>query len=254
MSVQIKIRDGLRVCKHAILPGDRPSALFSLFTCIINGGLLVWSFSTALSTTCLTASGRWMYCGMANCIVNMVFAIVVMVTVRSKISRSIPLGTSYTRLFLLSPTIIAYLIFLIWEIVWMLAASQSIKWGAADPCFLHIPVQVGFLFLYILVGLPLFVLTFATEAWRLPRWRQYASIPPEERVNVSAAFDPPLAGDDVASLGGGRHAAGEPTRPSGPHRVTHDDRNTEMTSVVDYASMMNDRTTMMSTVRGEGRG
>lgn len=252
MSVQLKIRDGWRVCKLAAFPADRPSALFSLYTCVINGGLLVWSFSTAVSTTCTTAPGGWMYCGIVICFVNMTFSIAEMALMRSMIARGIPLGMSYTRLFLLTPLTLAFLLFIVWELVWMIAASRSFGRGSSDPCARHIPVQIGFLFFYLLLGTPLFLFTFATEAWRLPRWRRYASIAPEDRDIVAAEVVPPDTDDSGAGLSG-RHAAGEPVRPGGGGGGRNAE-NTEMTSVVDYASIMDDMTTTMSPMRDERGG
>lgn len=175
-SVYRNCRDLVLACARAALPDDRPSPLFGLIGVIINGGLQVWSFSFIVDTSCPTPLTRWVVIGIVHTFVNMLFAVIVMVITRRKIEKGVLAHTSNFRLFLMEPVVIAYIPYLLWEFLWMVAAAQMGMDSSGDPCSRHMCVQTAFYTVHLLLGLPVFVFTFMTEGGRLPRWRTRADI------------------------------------------------------------------------------
>ncbi|KPI88923.1 hypothetical protein ABL78_1968 [Leptomonas seymouri] len=173
----LRVRDGAQTCWSAAFPSDRPSAIFTVYDSMINGGLLVWSFSEVLGSTCSRAAIIWISIGMAHCYVNMIFGVVSMMHIRRRIACGIPEETSQWAVFYRSPLMIFYFLYLICELVWMIAAAKFTVSAPSAGCVQHINAQILFFVFYWLVGLLLFFQgTFVTERWRRPRWRNFAAM------------------------------------------------------------------------------
>lgn len=245
-ALRLRVRDGAQVCWAAAFPSDRPSGIFAVYTSVLNGGLLVWSFAVVLGTSCNKDTTIWISLGMVHCYINMIFGVLSMLHIRRKIACGIPAEMSQWRIFYRSPLIIAYAFYLICELVWMIAAAQFSVRTTHTACVRHINVQVLFIVFYWLGGLLLlFQITFATERWRRPRWRTFAAMRwdylhnAERRRTVrwhdEHGGEP---GDEPIDVGGA----------DGRHR-----QDTERTSTRDYASVRDDLT-MMTDEMPERRG
>ncbi|CAD2219950.1 hypothetical protein, conserved [Angomonas deanei] len=185
--------------KYAVLPHDRPSPLFLLFTTLINGGLLVWSFDVVLSATCHKEHSTWLGLGIMNAVINDLFSIALMASMRNQIRKGIHPSVSNVRLYLTQPVLLLYFVYLIWEIAWMIVASKKASKNNKDGCSNHFSVQSGFFSFYFILGLTIFAMTFATEWCRSPRWRVAAST--QWRRRNQPELDEQVEGIDEAAQG-----------------------------------------------------
>ncbi|KPA79035.1 hypothetical protein ABB37_05571 [Leptomonas pyrrhocoris] len=231
----LRLRDVAQRSRAAALPSDRPSALFAVFTSVFNGGLLVWSFSEVLGRTCSKNATIWISLGMAHCYVNMIFAVTSMMHIRRRIACGIPAEASQASVLYRSPLMLFYAFYLVCELVWVIAAAQLSVRDTGTECVRHITVQILFLVMYWLLGmLVLFQLTFITERWRRPRWRNFAAMRWDYLHNTQRHrnvrwHDEHIAdgGDEPADLDNVELQRGA---------------DTERTSTMDYASMRDDMT------------
>lgn len=250
-ALRLRVRDAAHTCWTATFPSDRPSGTYAVFTCAINGGLLVWTFAVVLSRTCDTVAGRWVYLGVVHCFINMGYCIAVMFTTRRRIAAGIPEDMSQWRVCYSDPLTLLYLLYLIWEIVWMVAAGKYAASRPSRPCVGHLNVQVAFFSLYLILGTCLFYSTFMTEHWRRPHWRRFAAMRYDYLHNPTnqptVRWRDEHAGDDGEPVELDRVGGGTAPRRGGSER----------TSTHDYASIMDDATTQ-STRDGDrsrqGRG
>jgi hypothetical protein len=241
-ALRLRIRDGAHVCWSAAFPSDRPSGVFAVFTSVTNGGLLVWSFSTVLGRPCSRDAIIWISLGMAHCFVNMIFGVASMVQVRRQIACGIPEEMSQWRVLYRDPLMVLYAIYLVCELVWMVSAAEMPVRTTRTGCERHITVQIIFLVLYWVCGLVLlFQVTFVTERWRRPRWRNFAAMrwdylhdtQRHRVVRWHDEHDGDTADEPV-----------EPDRAQTRHRA-----DTERTSERDYASLRDDMTVDAENVR-----
>lgn len=234
----LRVRDGAHVCWAAAFPSDRPSGLFAVYTSVLNGGLLVWSFAVVLGSSCSRDATIWISLGMAHCYINMIFGVASMMQIRRRIACGIPEEMSQWRVFYTSPLMLLYAFYLVCELVWMIAAAQLSVRTTAASCAQHITVQILFLVFHWIGGLlVIFQVTFATERWRRPRWRTFAAMRWEFLHNAqrqrSVRWHDEHGGEagdeavDVDQVEGRRHG-----------------RDTERTTAMDYASVLDDATTL----------
>ncbi|KAK7195757.1 hypothetical protein NESM_000506300 [Novymonas esmeraldas] len=238
-ALRLRVRDAAHSCWSASFPSDRPSGVYPVYTCVINGGLLVWSFSTVLSSTCETVAGRWVYTGMGHCFVNMIFCVAVMAVARQQIAAGIPGSTSQWRVCFSNPLIPSYALYLIWEVVWMIAVGQYSSRHPRTTCVSHLNVQVAFLVFYLLIGAALFYSAFITERCRRPRWRHFAAMRHDYLLSMEgghARTRHSVRWNDEHTPAAGE--AGEPLEMSRVGRARR--QGTERTTVLDYASVMDD--------------
>ncbi|KAI5688089.1 hypothetical protein MNV84_04123 [Leishmania braziliensis] len=241
-ALRLRVRDAAHSCWTAAFPSDRPSGAYSIYTCIINGGLLVWSFAVVFSRPCETVVVRWVYAGMAHCFINMMFSVAVMALTRRQIAVGIPEERSQWRVFFSNPIVKVYLLYLVWEFVWMIAVGQLNGRYPHTTCSSHLNVQVAFLAFYLLIGGFLFYSTFTTERCRRPRWRHFSAIRYNDlyctRSQHSVRWN-----DERTAVG----ADGEPV-VFDCGAMSHGE-GTERTTTLDYASIMDD----LTTVPGDGQ-
>lgn len=162
----------------AAFPSDRPSPVFSLATQLINSGVIISGFTVVLSTKCSFQSVQTISLGIMNGMVNMIFAVALIMFTRRKIYHGINKNKSTLRLFLTDPVVILYLLFAIWEVSWILWTTSV--WST-DSCNNAIYAQIVLLVVNIIVGTVLFIFTFSTEGCRFPRWREAAHAKWEEQ-------------------------------------------------------------------------
>lgn len=162
----------------AAFPSDRPSPVFSLATQLINSGVIISGFTVVLSTKCSFQSVQTISLGIMNGMVNMIFAVAIIMFTRRKIYRGISRNRSTVRLFLTDPVVILYLFFVVWEISWILWTSSVLS---SDACNNAIYAELFLLVINIVVGMILFIFTFSTEGCRFPRWREAAHAKWEEQ-------------------------------------------------------------------------
>ncbi|GET88877.1 hypothetical protein, conserved [Leishmania tarentolae] len=234
-TLRLRVRDAAHSCWTIAFPSDRPSGVYSVYTCIINSSLLAWSFSVALSHRCEKMAGRWLYAGMAHCFINMFFGVLVVVLTRRQISGGIPEETSQWLVCFSNPLIIVYSLYLVWEIAWMIAVGQFSARNPHTICSSHLNVQVGFFVFYLLIGFVLFYGTFITERLRRPRWRRFAAMRYDYLDRTRNRYTA-RGNDGRTSLGG----SGEPVDLDRAGMWTFD--GTERTTIQDYASIVDDST------------
>ncbi|KAG5503928.1 hypothetical protein GH5_04781 [Leishmania sp. Ghana 2012 LV757] len=232
-ALRLRLQDAAHSCWTAAFPSDRPSGAYSVFTCLINGGLLVWSCAVVFSHTCESLVGRWVYAGMAHCLINMSFCVAVTVLTRRQIADGISEETSQWRVCCSNHLLMAYALYLVWEMVWMITAGQLSARRPRTVCVSHLNAQVVVFALYLLVGAALFYATFITELWRRPRWRHFAAMRYQyhrtlRRHTAVGGDGQPVELDTV-----------EVSRRGG----------TEHTTTVDYASIVDDSMTAITDER-----
>ncbi|KAG5477690.1 hypothetical protein LSCM1_04984 [Leishmania martiniquensis] len=234
-ALRLRLRDAAHSCWTATFPSDRPSGAYSMFTCLVNGGLLVWSCAVVFSHTCETVVGRWVYAGMAHCFINMSFCVMVMMLIRRQIAAGISEETSQWRFCCSNHLIIAYVVYLVWVVVWMITVGQISARHPRTVCVSHLNVQVAFFALYLLIGVVLFYSTFITELCRRPRWRHFAAM--RYNYHRTQALHNSHWNDVNATAG----EDGEPVElvRIGVPRLGA----TEHTTTMDYASVMDDSVT-----------
>ncbi|RNF24597.1 hypothetical protein TcG_00762 [Trypanosoma cruzi] len=160
---------------RALLPDDRPTPVFTLLVVNLNGAQLIHGFDILLSMPCSASTAIWCALGVANSIVNMIYAIAVMWRMRHRIEEGIPLESSTVRLFLLEPINIAFLVYVVWEIAWMFSVSCLFMTPLVrDDCGTYLSVQLGCSFFFFVVGGIALGSTFLTELFKTPRWRHHA--------------------------------------------------------------------------------
>ncbi|ORC84591.1 uncharacterized protein TM35_000431590 [Trypanosoma theileri] len=170
-----RVREVLSRLWSLAVPNDRPMPLFTMCAVLFNGGFLVYSFSVVLSATCSIALTRWSALGLTNIMVNIVYAIAIMWRMRFRIDEGIPLECNVFRLFFMEPVNIAFVVYVLWEMVWMSFVPQmTTMYGVLDICSTHLSLQFWFCGLFILLSVPVLILTFMTEFCRVPRWRRWA--------------------------------------------------------------------------------
>ncbi|KAL7706138.1 hypothetical protein N2W54_005242 [Lotmaria passim] len=239
----LRIRDGAHASWAAAFPSDRPSGVFAVYTSVLNGGLLVWSFGEVLGHSCSRDATIWISFGMAHCYVNMAFGVASMVYMRRQIACGIPEDIPQWRVFCHSPLMVIYAFYIVCEVAWAIAAAKFNARTTRDQCARHITVQILFFVLYWVVGLLLlFQVTFVTERWRRPRWRTFAAMRwnylHNTRRHRSVRWHDERDSDD-----------GE--EPANADRVELRHReDTERTSIRDYASMPDDMTADNDDLRG----
>ncbi|CCW62483.1 unnamed protein product [Phytomonas sp. EM1] len=105
----------------------------------------------------------------------MMFGIAIMFTIRKKIKKGIEPSTISLYLLLLDPVMTAYIVYLLWEIIWICCLLwRYTESSTGDPCRDHQNAQVLFFLAYFLIGTFAFIFTFATEWFAMPRWRERA--------------------------------------------------------------------------------
>lgn len=230
----LRVRDGAQVCWAAAFPSDRPSGVFAVYTSVLNGGLLVWSFAVVLGSSCNRDTTIWISVGMLHCYINMIFGVTSMMHMRRKIACGISEDTSQWRVFCRSPLMILYALYVICEVVWMIAAAQFSVRTSHTTCVRHINVQMFFFVFYWLGGLLLlFQITFATERWRRPRWRTFAAMRWDYLHNTERHRSVRWHDEH-----GGAEEPVDLDRVEARHRP-----DTERTTARDYASVGDDLTT-----------
>ncbi|KAG5492978.1 hypothetical protein JKF63_01559 [Porcisia hertigi] len=235
-ALRLRMRDAAHSCWEAIFPSDRPSGAYSVYTCVINGGLLVWSFAVVLSNPCEVAVKRWVYAGMGHCFINMIFCVAVIVATRRRIAAGIREETSQWRVCFFNPLIVVYCLYIVWEIVWMISVGQLTARYPRTTCASHLNVQVAFLVFYLLIGVVLFTSTFITERWRRPRWRNFAAMRYEYLCSTPDRRTAQPNNRDAPMNEGGIHVEQDRIGMS-PHIFT------DHTTTLDYVSIMDDSTT-----------
>eukprot|EP00796_Vickermania_ingenoplastis_P004359 gene4359-3170_t len=158
-------------------PSDRPSPIFSITAQCMNSGIVIVGFQVVLSSDCNYDNVQALALGNMNAMMNMIFAVVIIVLTRRKMARGISRSVSAFRLFLLDPFVVLFLLFVLWEIsfiLWLTSVPQD------DVCTSSVYTQVILLSMSLMLGVMLFILTFATEGCRLPRWRVLAHAKWEE--------------------------------------------------------------------------
>lgn len=241
-TLRLRVRDAAHSCWTAAFPSDRPSGVYSVYTCIINGSLLAWSFAVVLSHPCETVAGRWVYAGMAHCFINMIFAVLVVVLTRRQIAAGIPEEMSQWLVCFSNPLIAVYSLYVVWEILWIIAVGQFSDGNPYTTCSSHLSVQVAFLVFYLLVGFFLFYSTLITERWRRPRWRRLAAMRHDYLHRTRSRYTVRW-NDEHTSVDGD----GEPVDLDRVGMSPLD--ATERTTTLDYASITDDSTT----AAGDGR-
>lgn len=205
MSVSHKIREFFISVYYTAFPDDRPSAVFPLFGAIVNSIPLVWGFSMIPATECNEDYKVWASLGIFNCFVNMLFGITITFLTRRKIKAGIRARVTTNDLFLRSVVVDVFILYLLWEVVWLAVAASRSAEDVDDTCRHHLLVQVAFHVVYVVLGPLLFTFTFVTEWSRLPRWRAYAAM--RYRYNGPQADPSSFHGggeDNVLSDGGSR--------------------------------------------------
>ncbi|RNF17800.1 uncharacterized protein Tco025E_04710 [Trypanosoma conorhini] len=175
-TLRYRLQETRALVWRALVPNDRPTPFFTLLTVTGNGAQLIRGFDILLSLSCSAHTTPWCALGLSNTIVNMIYAIVLMWRMRYRIEQGIPLELSTFRLFFMEPINIAFLVYVVWEIFWMLGAS----WIATTPlvhdaCGTYISVQLGCCSVLLILGTALLLFTFMTELLRKPRWRLHAN-------------------------------------------------------------------------------
>lgn len=165
----------LTFCFSAIgnffFPQDRPSPLFSILIQLICSSAVTLGFKVVLSEKCSYRNVQAIALGIMNHLVNMIFAVTIIVITRRSIFRGVSRSQSAFRLFLCHPIVMLFLLFGVWEVSYILwSASVQVE----DACSSAVNGIVVLLGCTILIGFILFILTFSTECCRLPRWREAA--------------------------------------------------------------------------------
>ncbi|RHW67219.1 hypothetical protein DPX39_000053800 [Trypanosoma brucei equiperdum] len=172
----IRPRDVFTYVMRRIWPPDRPMPIFTMLAVIVNGVQLIYSFPVLLSLDCKKWMSQWCAIGTANTIGNMLYPIVLMWRFRRKIEEGIPTAESSIHLFVKEPTNIVFLLFLIWEILWM-SHSPSLPDSSlsSGQCSHYVLFLIIFSSVWMFLLLLLVMFTFMTDFGRPPRWREWAN-------------------------------------------------------------------------------
>ena len=152
-------------------PSDKPSPIFSTFSCCINGLGIIWSIIRLASRNneCESAARTWLILGIITMAGNCFFAFYIYFRFAHKV-RQYSASKAAWKLFMYDWGVCMHWFWLIWHIVWMVVASGRSNSGLG--CDSMINIVIVLLILYLAIGSVLVCFSIMTEGCRTPAWRR----------------------------------------------------------------------------------
>jgi hypothetical protein len=157
-----------------LCPADRPSPIFTTFSCVLNTIFLVWAIVDIAQGPCDNGPLLWTILGLVSAVINIVFAIYLYGRFTYKVRHEgAQSHHAACKLFLYDWGVCLYILFAAWLIVWMaFAGTQHSDAEDDDRCGDFLTVGIILYIIYFVVGLFLIVCSMITECCRQPRWRR----------------------------------------------------------------------------------